>query len=255
MEAMKKAFAEVETYQDLLARNVDYLEGRLLANPYTHERLSADTDMAPLAALLAETTRLGYYSITGQAGKALYNSFNGKSQSFVSVEQRGYTSGWLQDKHARLLRAFLDTCPQRDQIYYRIDFDNSDGYYVQQNMPFTARGTFNLGRTFESPVSHGARIGAQTAARERLSRKAQESERHSTTGILESRLEWIERVNCWDDVTHRKNVFFQYREFPKCMKLFLQCAGVYLCTREYNNASCCVEEIMLAFLKQLPPDA
>ena len=251
--AVKAAFASVETYEDLLARNLDYLDGTLAANPYTHVRLSTDADMQAVVPLLQETTHLGYYSITGQVGKAVYNTAS-EGRGFVSVEQRGYTSGWLPDKHARLLRAWIesDACPQRHDIYYRIDFDNADGYYVQQNMPFSTKGSFNLAREFSSPVSHSARVGAQTAAREHLSKRTQDGERRCPAGsTLECRLEWVERVNCWDDVTHRKNVFYQYREYPRCMQLFLQCAGVYLCTRQYNS-EVRVEEVMRAFLLQLP---
>ena len=138
MIAMRASFATVETYEDLLERNIDYLEGRLLANPYTHTPLSLDSEMMGVAAVLTEITRLGYYTITGQIGKAAYNIFDGTN--YKSVEQRGYTSGWLLDADARRLRDFLDACPQRNEIYYRIDFDNSDGYYVQQNMPFNSKG-------------------------------------------------------------------------------------------------------------------
>ena len=48
---------------------------------------------------------------------------------------------------------------------------------------------------------------------------------------------------------HRRNVFFQYKDIPQVMKLFLECAGVYLTTKDYNS-SVSVEDIMAEYLQQ-----
>lgn len=222
MAAMKLAYHKVETFQDLLDRNMDYLNGVLDFNPYTHAKISMDADMIPLVPKLKAVTELGFYTITGQASKAVYNAFDGKKNVYVSAEQRNYTSGWLEDSRARELEAWLETCKNKDDIYYRIDFDNEKGYYVQQNIPFNAKNGFNLGRFYETPISHDAALplGAEL---------------------------WNERINIWDDVMHRRNVFYQYKDFPKCMQLFTKCAGVYIVAREYNSGVSC-EDVMVDFL-------
>ena len=221
---MKLAYLKVTTFQDLLDRNLDYLDGKLDFNPYTHAKVSSDPDMQALVPKLKAATALGFYTITGQASKAAYNSFDDNKKVFVSLEQRNYSSGWLEDVQARTLEAWLKTCKYRDDIFYRIDFDNEQGYYVQQNMPYNDKNAFNLSRYYETPTSHAAELP--------LTKES-----------------WNERVNIWNDVLHRRNVFYQFKDFPKCMNLFLKCAGVYIVTRQYNS-TVSVEDVMADFLNE-----
>ena len=181
MEEMRVAYSSVETYDDLLNRNIDYLNGRLKANPYTHSSILSDNDMLPLIPKLIELTKLGYYTITGQPNKAAYNvlttsssnnnnnsssssssSSSGSSSSstsdittvYLSIEQRNYTSGLLEDNLARSLKDYLDNCKHKNHIYYRIEFDNDQGYYIQSNMPYNSNNYFNLSRKYECKKRH-----------------------------------------------------------------------------------------------------
>lgn len=228
MAQMKLAFLKVTSFQDLLDRNLAYLSGELDFNPYTHSKISEDADLTPIIPKLKAVTQRGYYTITGQPSKAAYNVLDSKKSLYVSVEQRNYTSGWLQEKVAEHLEAWLKSSRHKHDVYYRLDFDSKEkGYFVQQNMPFSAKNNgFNLSRYYETPTSHEAALPT-------LSKDS-----HA----------WNERVNVFDDVVHRRNVFFQYKDFPKIMDLFLGCAGVYLATREYNS-DVSVEDIMAEFLE------
>lgn len=220
MEEIRVAYNTVETYDDLLQRNIEYLNGNLKANPYTHSSIIDDNDMKPLLPKLIELTKLGYYSITGQPNKAFYNIYNDNKKMYISIEQRNYTSGLLQDDVARHLKHFLDHCKHKNNIYYRIDFDNDLGYYVESNMPYNNHNYFNLTRSYETNNSHN------------------NNKDYS---------KWNESCNCWNDVNHRRNVFYQYKDYPKIMNIFLKCAGVYITTKDYNS-KISVEDIMKEFL-------
>jgi len=221
MEEMRIAYSSVDTYDDLLNRNIDYLDSKLQANPYTHEGITDEIDMIPLLPKLKDLTRLGYYSITGQPNKAIYNKYDDNKKLFVSIEQRNYTSGLLEDGIARHLKTFLDNCKYKNDIYYRIDFDNELGYYVESNMPYNSNNYFNLARHYETQNNHD-----------------NDKKKYDL---------WIEHCNCWNDVNHRRNIFYQYKDFPKIMQIFLKCAGVYICTKQYNS-KISVEDIMKEFL-------
>ena len=154
---MKLSYLKVESFQDLLDRNMDYLEGRLDFNPYTHAKISDDVDMVALVPKLIAVTKLGFYTITGQPAKAAYNVLDPKKGLYVSVEQRNYTSGWLQESVAVGLEAWLKASRYKHDVYYRIDFDNKEkGYFVQQNMPYNVKKCFNLSRFYETPTSHAS---------------------------------------------------------------------------------------------------
>jgi len=229
--AMKLAYLKVETFEDLLARNLDYLSGALDFNPYTHSRIADDADMLALVPKLKAVTELGFYSITGQPGKIAYNVFDPKKKLYVTVQQRNYTSGWLEESAAEGLEAWLKSSRHKNSVYYRIDFDNeAKGYLVQQNMPYNAKNGFNLSRYHETLASHEAAL----------------------PDLAKDPHLWNERVNVWNDVLHRRNVFYQYKDFPKVMKLFLSCAGVYLVARNYGSGegAVSVEDVLAEYLQQ-----
>ena len=268
MEEMRVAYSSVETYDDLLNRNIDYLNGRLKANPYTHSSILNDNDMSPLIPKLIELTKLGYYTITGQPNKAAYNvlstcsnnnnnnnnnnnsssdsnsSSNSNSNSnsidsttvYLSIEQRNYTSGLLEDNLARYLKDYLDNCKHKNHIYYRIEFDNDQGYYIQSNMPYNSNNYFNLSRKYECSSQQ-----QQQQQQHHHHQQQQQRQRNNDYSI------WNEYCNCWNDVNHRRNVFYQYKDYPKIMNIFLKCAGVYIVTKDYNS-KISVEDIMKDFL-------
>jgi hypothetical protein len=87
-------------------------------------------------------------------------------------------------------------------------------------MPYNNHNYFNLTRSYETNNSHN---------------------NNKDYSI------WNESCNCWNDVNHRRNIFYQYKDYPKIMNLFLKCAGVYIATKDYNS-KISVEDIMKEFL-------